>query len=1141
MKKKIVSLVLTSILAISSIGHVNASNSEVCETSSTAISKNGIVVDKTGEIIEGTEDEVKITLESYIEGHINEKAKPIDVLFVLDQSSSMSKSMHEAVLDEDGKPVYDDNGNVITQGNRSRQRVLQDSVIKLLEGIKKANNTEGCDIRVAVTTFHDTAQLLQLGADKKPVAIADQDKSKAFQKGDQYFSDIIKNIDTWNGKKMDVVGKPSTITPSGIGGLKSNTNVPAAFELAKQITDLHKHENRETCVVFYSDGKPQFPDYKDVVMEMPEKVKLLFGNTVTVRDERVIDLTKDLNFTDGRYKGDLSNTYANKIYSLVNSEEPADKELLIKLVELVRGKTLTEQEKETVKYSRLLSSGMAFRKAAQYLLWPRDEVYRYDLHKYNKSVKAANELEKTGVKIYAVSTFDELDEELMTDKDNTGTCTSSHVPKGYICASRMMQLISSNYNSDSCSDMGLQIQEDNKYTVSVDVPVTQPLLVDYYNPITKQIEKSKPLWDTITNGYIVDGDSSAGHIQLDQSTEAAQVKLNHTYNIVKTPTKQAKNYYTNAKTADVLEKALMQSISEFIFGSVSSEAIIDEKSIVTDYLSDDFILDESFTERDVEVYVRDCKGVDADGNYKWGELKKYEEVIAPYKRPTIEIVGNHTIQVKGFDFQEHMITKQARKIVNSNGEIVDEYGRKLVIVFNAKAKNETVWGYQLPTNKPESGIYIPNDPTPVIKFPEPTVDIYRNYSMKDNIVYLGNKMNGNHTLSDKEASMVNGKRNGNVDIRYILEDQLGKKYTNYVPAGMKLEQGKLYEGLDTVKECVLGRFHENAAYTCQRVITVKEDKNHTLDTRTPKENTKAHVAVLKPFLPTTSIWIDNPKSEKIKPNLVEECFGTVSGSTGSKKFTEMKQEDITWSGKNHKGEACTKVTIADLIKPTVTVEEAYAELTNNVYSEKDFNLQLQEGNTNTVFLSGPELAADTSYQAFNNFHVYYNQYAVQIVKEVKKDEASENMSFLFDGIVSSASDENVNSLKPILIREESFADKGGILQGKKMIYGLECKEDVFEVSENTEWSWMYDMTQMKIEDNIKAIYPDSPKLIKNHFVKTTGQNAYKGTFEFEEIQYEASKVPVITVTVRNTQNKETGLYHEHSVANVFENDTITCE
>ena len=901
-------------------------------------------------------------------------------------------------------------------------------------------------------------------------------------------------------------------------------------------------------MIFYSDGKPQLPNYYELTMPTPSKVTTLLGNSVSIKDRGNVDISKVVNFTDARLGGGVHNRYVDKLYEMIVN---TDKEDLIQFIETVKGKTLSETEKEEIKkYSISSVNKRSFRNALDDIIWPMDQVYRFDQYKYDASVSAANKLKPHVKQIYSIATFPGIEKEYMHNPGDPGALTVQYNPKNYYGASRMMQLISSSYDPIAGeSSMGIKIQPGNTYTDGTDYEGTFPggvkkVEVDYL-PTGATVEERKPLWITSAGDYIVDGSETRGDKLVNLLTPNFTY-FTHYYDVLTTPNKNPGNFYTNAVTVERLYQAIVGNISNIVDGNVVTDATIDDSSIIIDYLSDNFVLPEGFTQEDVEVYISNCTGKNEEsGAYTWAKEEKYEEVMPPYVRPQVSVV-NDTVKVEGFSFQENIVTEKPRLITDVDENIVEDYGRKIVIKFKAKAKSDEVWGNHVKTNKPDSGIYIPN--TPIITFPEPTVDIYRNYEMKDNVVYLGNKIGGYHTLSEQEAKMVDGKRNHNVNIQYILSNG-GEKYNYRVPAGKKLSEGTLYEGTGSTTKCELGSFLENTEYTSTRTIFKESgwSEGDKLDIRgavdqdtvDKKDTTTAHVAILKPILPTVDIWIDNPASKDFKPSLQTACFGTTTGETDNLIFQDMTAESIKWEGIDYLNQKHTQGT-KDVSKvPSVEVIDNYLDFSNREYSENDFNIQLLEDDEKTVLLEGATLEADTTYNAFPNFKVHYNTYNVEIKKEVKDEDLSDNMSFMFDAEVIAASDSSKIDTYNILLRHPEFKKQSAINTASRTITGLECTEDVFAVEEDTTWSWMYQLDDTDQTDNLPSIN-NSLEDVKHTFT-TSNNNRYKGTVSFEAITYNKQKVPTVTFIYKNSLKNNTGLYHQHSVKNVFEEDGIVTE
>jgi len=178
------------------------------------------------------------------------------------------------------------------------------------------------------------------------------------------------------------------------------------------------------------------------------------------------------------------------------------------------------------------------------------------------------------------------------------------------------------------------------------------------------------------------------------------------------------------------------------------------------------------------LQVADATGYDPlTGTYSFGPA-----TTAPSPIAASYDLNGQSLQVTGFSFLDHGVT-QTPKAGTSN-----DYGRKLIVSFSADVETSFFGGNLVPSNLPESGVYLGNN-SPVKMFEVPRVHLPIKYEMMADLhetVYLGQSVDLASLISFITSSGVhyspNGTNNGYVRITYSLfaADDLVNPIATYV-------------------------------------------------------------------------------------------------------------------------------------------------------------------------------------------------------------------------------------------------------------------------------------------------------------------------------------------------------------------------
>lgn len=248
-------------------------------------------------------------------------------------------------------------------------------------------------------------------------------------------------------------------------------------------------------------------------------------------------------------------------------------------------------------------------------------------------------------------------------------------------------------------------------------------------------------------------------------------------------------YFLSANNPQALEN-IFQTIAQ----QIEVPAIeLGPDTILLDKVADHFIAPAGGIQP--SLYLADCTGV-SGGAYTFGT-----RYTAPSSVVATVDGGTRQIQVTGFDFNQNFVADTPRV-----GSSPPDYGRKLIISFKVQPDPTFFGGNKVVTNKPESGVYLPNNPVPVGLFPLPDVDIPLNYQVQDDRVqkeYLGNPVDIGHGVVFKTTGDIpfqpDGINNAYVDISYRIYDSDGTTLlgTYQVPHGVGADNG-FWDGISLV-------------------------------------------------------------------------------------------------------------------------------------------------------------------------------------------------------------------------------------------------------------------------------------------------------------------------------------------------------
>ncbi|SDI38719.1 hypothetical protein [Proteiniclasticum ruminis] len=481
-----------------------------------------------------------------------------------------------------------------------------------------------------------------------------------------------------------------------------------------------------------------------------------------------------------------------------------------------------------------------------------------------------------------------------------------------------------------------------------------------------------------------------------------------------------KNYYLTANNQDALN-SIFQSISSQIGGATNESLTAQSK--LRDRLTEQFEFSSGFNASsvDIKVYNYTGNGTDFESAAPWS-------LASPQPGGITALVDkpNKKLDITGFDYSANYVA-----YTQSTGS----RGKKIVVKFVVDVKDDFIGGNQVVTNKPDSGIYTPEE-TFVEAFPVPDVDVPLRYLAQPEHkgIYISQSIPANELIAGNGLSYktspggplytVDGYNNAYADLEYILYDTDGttvlRRFT--IGAGDTILSDELNLLLEEV---------ENKKYT----FTVKVTPIHTGTVTASSEDIDANLYVWVPKVTATDheIWWGEQ--------------------------TDITQRMILNGFVNPDPSAVTPLTLV----PAVTLEPQFiaGSTVNSIPAyepefDSTFKIKLFIGSDE--YTSHTVIVPAVSGQGHDDYHftIFVKKAALTIEKKLKAGSVlDENQSFLF--LV-----EGPTGTYQVAIQ--------GL--GSKKITGLKLGD--YKVTEITSWSFRYDIDSISIEPAAayKSTVPD---------------------------------------------------------------------
>ena len=270
-------------------------------------------------------------------------------------------------------------------------------------------------------------------------------------------------------------------------------------------------------------------------------------------------------------------------------------------------------------------------------------------------------------------------------------------------------------------------------------------------------------------------------------------------------TPQSPSYYLSAADAGTLSNIFQQISGQIESGGTSST--LTEESVVKDIVSEQFTLPQGATASSITLETYKYMGGDQKAASSWA---KNDDAMGAKAT-----VNGDQVSVTGFDFSKNYVGT-----VTENGN-VSYRGHKLVIKFNVAEKEGLLGGNAIPTNA-SAGVYEKSDSTdPVIRFPQPTVDVPIedvNVTAEDKNVYL----KGTVTAADLQTGAAVKVGDVELDLSKAADTEnpygLEKWQVEYVDIVVKILKADGTEVTDDYKDLT-----EDTTYTVEVTVSPKNE------------------------------------------------------------------------------------------------------------------------------------------------------------------------------------------------------------------------------------------------------------------------------------------------------------------------------
>lgn len=384
------------------------------------------------------------------------------------------------------------------------------------------------------------------------------------------------------------------------------------------------------------------------------------------------------------------------------------------------------------------------------------------------------------------------------------------------------------------------------------------------------------------------------------------------------------SYYLSAGNAEALN-SVFESIREAIGGATASLGVTD---VLQDVMSEYVTLPTDVEKSDITVYTVDALAESDAGIVQWSTDPK------PLNEAQIEVdAQSGIVHVSGFDYSENYVGTR------SDGSYS---GKKLIVKIPFVTDMVTYGGNNIPTNANTSGIYNSVGDTCYGNFEIPMVNVPVDYEIgaQSQTIYITNKADLTQLLvypdkeKDDEFYKPDGVKNQFVDITYTLQQGEEVIGTLTIPAGtdMNANDAPIWTSVDGAN-LNPGNLDNCTPYTIFCTVTPSEAEqtgsvgDPAIETRYGPQAATVHV--LKPVVTwqdTTKQYqaVVTPSTENYvkvewKDSTAESVQGTVANVASGVQAPELSYVFSLADGDGKEWPQENKITEEMHVKVTVKI------------------------------------------------------------------------------------------------------------------------------------------------------------------------------------------------------------------------------
>ncbi|WP_249030081.1 vWA domain-containing protein [Tannockella kyphosi] len=696
-----------------------------------------------------------------------------------------------------------------------------------------------------------------------------------------------------------------------------------------------------------------------------------------------------------------------------------------------------------------------------------DDSSASTLNNVNRALAASASMKQDGVTVFTIGMLDGVYSDYTNDANTNSTSsyyndgyttsngrTTYYINDGNTFISSFLDLLSSNYvnastyisssfpNSSGIYDVGTATSYTISTTYAKEIASynddgTVKSYTEYYYPIdtnSNDVIVSDSLASVFTK--VAGSLTTSATYELDQTTQVRDVMTSE-FIIPENSTISLYIAYCEGKNSEE-DKDYSSSLFDSGYYTWSERVLIYDQDGNTNEINENLSVTTQTVyvndQDDSIVYYADEVSTDSNGTY----------IMIDGLR--VDLYETQLVTVQGFDFNKYYVTTVDKDNDEANGE---DFGAKLIIEFDIDPVSSTVGdnitsdgtlgGNAIDTNTSASGVYIYDSSHATSdssgyysleSFPVPNADIPIDVTVEttDQTIYLGNAISI-VDLVEIDGESIDGNSNKYVDITYVLyqtQESNKDEYDKYTTGESSVyvaydeEKDEYYKyALDSDSNRIelyrvyipAGQSASSAdgdSYNVDTLITPSDDTDYLVEITispltegtvgtTTVESQLLRVYVLHPTIEVNNIWVDYATPVDLRQDNILSVVDPDDMST----YDTLVTDNIAWETTNSYSYDIPESTIE---APTVNfgytarrgieyTADEFFEI--GVREDKEFyissmTIKSSDGYSNTT-------RYEYSQEEVTSFGVYINKYDLEISKTVNADDYDTySQSFIFD-------------------------------------------------------------------------------------------------------------------------------------------------